>query len=96
VPTLQRVTPSQLKYHNGRKGRPAWSSYQGKVYNITPYLPFHPGGEGELMRAAGKDGGRLFMEVHSWVNWENMLGECLVGIMVGGSEAAKGSLEDMD
>ena len=98
VSSLIRVTPSQLKYNNGRKGRPAWSSYQGKVYNITPYLPYHPGGEGELRRAAGKDGGKLFMEVHPWVNWENMLGECLVGITIGENEGPTymGSLEDMD
>ena len=94
VSALQRVTPSQLKHNNGRKGRPAWSSYQGKVFNITPYLPFHPGGEGELRRAAGRDGTKLFMEVHPWVNWENMLGECMVGIMV--SEEPQASLEDMD
>lgn len=94
VTSLVRVTPAMLKEKNGRKGRDAWSIYQGKVYNISPYLPFHPGGEGELRRAAGKDGTKLFMEVHPWVNWENMLGECLVGIMV--ADEAVGSLEDMD
>ena len=82
VPTLQRVRPSILKHNNGRKGRPAWSSYHGKVYNVTPFLPYHPGGEGELMRAAGKDGGKLFMDAHPWVSWENMLEGCLVGILV--------------
>ncbi len=33
------------------------------VYNITPYLEFHPGGEDELMRGAGIDGTKLFDEV---------------------------------
>jgi cytochrome b involved in lipid metabolism len=96
---LIRITPSQLKYHNGRKGRDAWSVYQGKVYNITPYLPFHPGGEGELMRGAAKDAGQLFMEVHPWVNWDNMLFECMVGILVGEDEAKddkSGGLDEMD
>ncbi|KAF2437136.1 hypothetical protein EJ08DRAFT_577730 [Tothia fuscella] len=98
VDRLQRVTPTMLKHFNGRKGRPAWSSYQGKVYNITPYIPFHPGGEGELKRAAGKDGGKLFMEVHPWVNWDNMLNECLVGIMIGENEGVErgGGLDEMD
>ncbi|KAF2751902.1 hypothetical protein M011DRAFT_491404 [Sporormia fimetaria CBS 119925] len=95
VSSLIRVTPSMLKQNNGQKGRPAWSVYQGRVYNITPYLPFHPGGEGELRRAAGKDGTKLFMEVHPWVNWENMLGECVVGILVS-EEPVGSSLEDMD
>jgi cytochrome b involved in lipid metabolism len=88
-----------LKFHNGRKGRPAWASYQGRVYNITPYLPFHPGGEGELKRCAGKDGEKLFNEVHPWVNWDNMMEQCIVGILVSENDprAGKGSpLDEMD
>ncbi|XPS71112.1 Cytochrome-b5 reductase [Ascochyta lentis] len=102
VSSLVRVTPSMLKFQNGRKGKDgkikdAWSAYQGKVYNISPYLPYHPGGEGELRRAAGKDGTKLFMEVHPWVNWENMLGECMVGILVSEEQApSKSTLDDMD
>ncbi|KAI9656405.1 MAG: hypothetical protein M1831_004657 [Alyxoria varia] len=82
VSILQKITPTQLALHNGRKGRPAWSSFHGKVYNIGPYLAFHPGGPGELMRGAGKAGEKLFEEIHPWVNLEGMLGSCLVGIMV--------------
>ncbi|PLN81093.1 hypothetical protein BDW42DRAFT_193959 [Aspergillus taichungensis] len=59
---LIRVTPSMLKAHTGRKGSDAWTVYQGKVYNITPYAPFHPGGRGELLRGAGKDSAKLFTE----------------------------------
>ena len=68
------------------------------MYNLTPYKDFHPGGVGELMRGAGKVGKaeELFLEVHPWVNWEGMLGECLVGILVGeGEEEAKGQ-QDLD
>ena len=56
--TLLRVTPSMLKEHKSRDD--AWSAFNGKVYNITPYLPYHPGGEKELMRVAGRDGSKLF------------------------------------
>lgn len=49
-----------LKQHNKRDD--AWAAFNGKVYNITPYLSFHPGGEKELMRVAGRDGTRLFGE----------------------------------
>ena len=38
--------------------------YIGKVYNITPYLEYHPGGIPEIMKGAGKDGTALFDEVH--------------------------------
>ncbi|KNG83539.1 putative heme/steroid binding protein [Aspergillus nomiae NRRL 13137] len=96
-PTLVKVTPSMLKAQNGRKGRDAWTSYQGKVYNITPYVPFHPGGKGELLRGAGKDSAKLFMEVHPWVNWDAILGECLVGILVSENDgAAENALDAMD
>ena len=53
-----RVTPSMLKEHRTRDD--AWSAFNGKVYNITSYLPYHPGGEKELMRVAGRDGSKLF------------------------------------
>ncbi|KAL6237358.1 hypothetical protein BDW75DRAFT_203942 [Aspergillus navahoensis] len=95
--TLIKVTPSMLKLQNGRKGMDAWTSYQGKVYNISPYLPFHPGGKGELLRGAGKDSGKLFLEIHPWVNWDAILGECLVGILVSENEAAENNrLDAMD
>ena len=103
VSSFQRVTPTMLKHYNGRKDkvtgekRDAWSVYQGKVYNISPYLDFHPGGVGELLRGAGKDGTKLFMEVHPWVNWEGMMGNsCLVGVMVAEDEGEDEGLEGLD
>ena len=55
---LQRITPSELAKHRSRDD--GWSAFNGRVYNITPYLRYHPGGVGELMRAAGRDGTDLF------------------------------------
>ncbi|RKF80873.1 Cytochrome b5 domain-containing protein RLF [Golovinomyces cichoracearum] len=81
-----KVPPSLLRIKTGRKGKDAWTVLGGKVYNITPYLPFHPGGEAELLRSAGRDGTKLFTEVHPWVNWEGMLASCLVGIAVDENE----------
>lgn len=85
---LGRVTPSQLKHQNGRKGKDAWTVYQGKVYNISAYLDFHPGGRDELMKGAGRASDGLFAEVHPWVNWDGMLQGCLVGMLVGEHDAA--------
>lgn len=49
------------------------------------------------MKCAGRDGTRLFGEVHPWVNWEGMLEACLVGISVAEEEVeGHGGLEDMD
>ncbi|KAH7930697.1 hypothetical protein BV22DRAFT_1139150 [Leucogyrophana mollusca] len=60
----------------------AWTAINGKVYNITPYLPFHPGGDKELMRVAGRDGTKLFSLTHAWVKADFMLDACLVGFLV--------------
>ncbi|KAF8340311.1 cytochrome b5-like heme/steroid binding domain-containing protein [Cantharellus anzutake] len=80
VTILLRITPSELKLHN--KHDDAWAAFGGKVYNITPFLPFHPGGEKELLRVAGRDGSRLFALTHSWVNLDYMLDGCVVGLLV--------------
>ncbi|KAJ7928891.1 cytochrome b5 [Mycena leptocephala] len=80
VDTLMRIPPSVLKQHRSKTD--AWSAFNGKVYNITPYLPFHPGGERELMRVAGRDGTQLFASTHAWVNADFMLDSCLVGFLI--------------
>ncbi|KAJ0989760.1 hypothetical protein J5N97_008116 [Dioscorea zingiberensis] len=58
-----------------------WTVLKGRVYNISPYLKFHPGGVDMLMKAAGKDCTSLFNKYHSWVNAEFMLEKCLVGVL---------------
>ena len=98
-PRLIKVLPSELRARNGRRGRDAWGTWQGKVYNLTPYMKFHPGGAGELMRGAGKAGTAetLFNEIHPWVSWDGMLAECLVGVLVSEEEAAQvNRLEEVD
>jgi len=45
------------------------------VYNVTPYMDYHPGGEEELMKAAGIDGTDMFDQV-----WTLM--ECFLNIQV--------------
>ncbi|KAG0366056.1 hypothetical protein BC939DRAFT_451772 [Gamsiella multidivaricata] len=84
VTAIGRYTLTDIKAHN--KADDAWTVLNGKVYNITPYLPFHPGGEKEILRCAGRDGTRLFNLTHKWVNYEFMLKECQVGFLI--SEAS--------
>ncbi|XP_034553928.1 cytochrome b5 reductase 4 [Notolabrus celidotus] len=76
---LIEVTQEELLKHNTRED--CWTCIRGMVYNVTPYMDYHPGGEEELMKAAGIDGTELFDQVHRWVNYESMLKECLVGRM---------------
>ena len=37
----------------------AWTAIDGRVYNITKFLEYHPGG-GVIMECIGKDGTQLF------------------------------------
>uniref|UniRef100_A0A452V258 Cytochrome b5 reductase 4 n=1 Tax=Ursus maritimus TaxID=29073 RepID=A0A452V258_URSMA len=76
---LIEVTEEELKKHT--KKDDCWICIRGLVYNVSPYMEYHPGGEDELMKAAGSDGTDLFDQVHRWVNYESMLKECLVGRM---------------
>lgn len=86
-----------LKKQTGRKGKDAWMGLNGKVYNITPYAEYHPGGVPELMRGAGRDGTKLFGEIHPWVNYETMLSSCLVGLLVDEPEGNRESeMDQMD
>jgi hypothetical protein len=58
VTELKRITISEMSQHRTRED--CWQSYQGKVYNVGPFLKFHPGGDAEMMRGAGKDATQLF------------------------------------
>ncbi|KAI9033108.1 cytochrome b5-like heme/steroid binding domain-containing protein [Hyaloraphidium curvatum] len=78
---LKRYTVQQLAEH--RTEGDCWMAIQGKIYNVTPYLRYHPGGVKELLRGAGRDATKLFMDAHSWVNVHLMLDKCLVGFLVG-------------
>jgi len=59
----------------------AWTVLRGCVYNISPYIRFHPGGRDMLMKGAGKDCTSLFMKYHAWVNADFLLEKCLVGVL---------------
>lgn len=53
--------------------------FRNKVYFITPYLAYHPGGEAILVKCLGKDATALFDKYHSWVNLEALIGKLQIG-----------------
>ncbi|EDW60558.1 cytochrome b5 reductase 4 [Drosophila virilis] len=71
------VSRAELAKHN--QVNDAWMAIRGKVFNVTRYMDFHPGGVDELMRGVGRDATKLFDEVHAWVNYPQLLGKCYVG-----------------
>ncbi len=54
---LQNLTEDQVAVHN--KKSDCWTIIRDKVYDITSYIPRHPGGD-EILRACGVDGTSLF------------------------------------
>jgi len=79
---MQAYSEAQVAQHNTQED--AWMAVHGKVYNITPYLRFHPGGLTELMRGAGMDATHLYNEYHKWVSADAFLDKCQVGFLAKG------------
>lgn len=72
-----KVTSEELCKHQSEQD--CWIAIHGLVFNVTPYMDYHPGGREEMMRGAGKDATELFNQVHHFVNFGSMLKKCLVG-----------------
>lgn len=78
---MRQITYEELARHNREDD--CWTAIEGKVYNVTPYMKYHPGGVEEIMRGAGINATKLFNDVHPWVNLQNMMEKCLLGGLVG-------------
>ncbi|KAJ1337304.1 L-lactate dehydrogenase (cytochrome) [Microdochium nivale] len=50
--------------HKHRSGDDCWMAIHGRVYDITAFLPIHPGGRAVLLQQAGKDASAAFDAVH--------------------------------
>ncbi|RLN16485.1 cytochrome b5 domain-containing protein RLF-like [Panicum miliaceum] len=64
------ISLEEVKQH--KTGDCIWTVLKGRVYNIAPYMKFHPGGVDMLMKAAGKDSTAMF---------KFLLEKCLVGFL---------------
>jgi cytochrome b involved in lipid metabolism len=63
---LQKYTLKQVKEHNTVYD--GWIVLRGKVYNVSPYLAYHPGGEAIIKRVLGTDVTAVYDRYHRWVN----------------------------
>ncbi|CAN6446393.1 unnamed protein product [Victoria cruziana] len=73
------ITMDEVKQHNNEGSM--WTVLRGRVYNISPYMKYHPGGADMLMKAGGRDCTSLFNKYHAWVNADFLLEKCLVGFL---------------
>jgi len=59
---LRPITIEEVENHNTKES--LWTVLNGKVYDLTLYLDYHPGGEKKLMMGAGTDCTFLFSKKH--------------------------------
>ncbi|CCH62812.1 hypothetical protein TBLA_0I01530 [Henningerozyma blattae CBS 6284] len=58
-----------------------WCVIKGRVYSISRYMDYHPGGKQILINTClGKDVSNLFDKYHRWVNVDKLLEKCCVGV----------------
>ena len=75
---LQEYTLEEVAKHN--KKTDAWIAINGKVANITKWIPKHPGGN-VIMKGVGKDASTLFNSVGHDDYAKKMLKKYQIGIL---------------
>lgn len=61
-PSIKTYSLIDVSSHNSKSS--CWTTIGDKVYDITSYIPRHPGGEKNVLRICGKDGTSLFEGQH--------------------------------
>ncbi len=70
-------TAQQIAAHNTASN--CWVIMNSKVYNITSYIPNHPGGTGTITPYCGKDAASAFGSISHSQNANNLLASFFVG-----------------
>jgi cytochrome b involved in lipid metabolism len=65
------------------KSDACWTIINGNIYDITSYIPNHPGGIEEIIKICGKDGSKLFSKPmeHKEGGADNILNNFKIGIL---------------
>lgn len=56
------ITFADVAKHNSRTS--CWSTINGNIYDLTSWIPQHPGGEEAILRLCGTDGSVKFNKKH--------------------------------
>lgn len=60
--TATGITLTQIAGHNSRSS--CWSAVNGSVYDLTSWIPNHPGGENAILSICGVDGSNSYNRQH--------------------------------
>lgn len=72
------ITLNMVAAHDSRES--CWTSINGNVYDVTSWIPNHPGGEKAILQLCGTDGSKKFNEQHGGAEKQAMI---LVGFKIG-------------
>jgi cytochrome b involved in lipid metabolism len=75
-----KYTLKDVSVHN--KKDDCWIIINGGVYDITKFLPIHPGGQILVMSVAGKDATDHFNELHRPEILKNIGNDYLIGQLI--------------
>jgi len=64
------------------KEEDAWIIVEGKVYDITPYIGMHPGGEAAILKYAGKDASKPFRGPQHGSQVDDVIANYYIGQLV--------------
>jgi cytochrome b involved in lipid metabolism len=78
---LKVYTQAQVAEKNSKAS--CWTIINGDVYDITSYVPKHPGGEDNITQVCGKDGSQLFAKPmeHKEGGASNVITEFKIGTL---------------
>ncbi|KAG2733702.1 hypothetical protein G9P44_003227 [Scheffersomyces stipitis] len=80
--TLKTYTYEEVSKHKSHDD--LWVVYNGQVYNISPYIDEHPGGEEVVLDVAGTDATEAFNDIGHSDDAHEILAGLLVGKIEGG------------
>ncbi|XP_066249009.1 cytochrome b5-like isoform X1 [Euwallacea similis] len=76
----QEYTTAQLKEHNNKKS--VWVRIHNDIFDVTPFLNEHPGGEEVLIEQAGKEATEAFEDVGHSSDAREMMEKYKIGTIV--------------
>ena len=95
APLRRNIRWKEIRQHNTLHD--GWMVLKRKVYFISPYIPYHPGGQAILKKhVLGKDATSLYEKYHRWVNEDGLIGKLLIGYLDTTSSADSDDESDND
>ena len=80
------VTLEEIATHNTRES--CWTMINGNAYDLTSWIPQHPGGEAGILKLCGVDGSAIFTGQHGGSATQESI---LAGFKIGGGGGATGA-----